>query len=220
MSLATFHARVLQMGMPDVFAKLTDAGRRVFLAIDESVMRIPEQSDMRRASFLEYFAKRWSIREVSVRFQQDSDVLGACIVPKFAQRCGNMLERRGTRSNELVAENAHVGSGDLRGEVNEPPRVSKLLFVLLASTVQIGRTAHAGNSQSPVGDLLLGLFKSRRPKFGARRKVHRSLHSAKFHSGKTVLLGEVENLEPVPGRATERRKTDRQAPARSVQGRW
>src|ERR1700730_17907542 len=137
MSLATFHARVLQMGMPDVFAKLTDADRRVFLAIDESVVRIPEQADVGRASFFEYFAKRWSIREVPVRFEQHSDVLGARIVPKLAERSGNMLDHGGTRSNELVAENAHVGSGELRGEVNEPPRVGKLLFVFLANTVQV-----------------------------------------------------------------------------------
>src|SRR5712671_3388757 len=131
-----------------------------------------------------------------------------------------MLERRGTWSDQLVAENAHIGSAELRGKVNEPPRIGKLLCVLLAGTVQVGRTAHAGNLQASVSDLLLGLFKARRPKFGPRRQVHRSLQSAKLHSGKAVLLGEVENLEPVPGRATERRKTDRQAPARNAQGRW
>ena len=125
MSLPTFLARVLQMGMPDVFAKLTDADRWVFLAIGESVVRISEQSDVRRARRFEYFAKGRSIREVSVRFEQDSDVLGARIVPKFAQRCSNMVERRGTRSDQLVAENAHVGSGEQRGKVNEPPRIGE-----------------------------------------------------------------------------------------------
>src|SRR5713226_6432436 len=89
--------------------------------------------------------------------------------------------------------------------------------MLLASTVQVGRTAHTGNMQTSVGNFLLGLFKARGPKFGARRQVHRSLQSAKLHCGKAILLGEVENLEPLPRRATECRKTDRQAPARSAQ---
>src|SRR5258708_30259794 len=192
------------MVMPNVSPKLNDTDRRVFLTIDVSVVRIPEQSDVRRARRFEYFAKGWSIREGSVRFEQDSDVLGARIVPKFAQRCSNMLERRGTRSDQLVAENAHVGSGEQRGKVNEPPRIGKLLCVLLARSVQVGRTAHAGNLQSSFGDLLLGLFKARRPQSGARRPVHCSLQAAELHCGKAILLGEVENLEPVPGRATKR----------------
>src|SRR6266853_3036508 len=48
-SLAILHARVLQVRVPDISAKLLDCDRGVFFATDVSMVRIPEQSDVRRA---------------------------------------------------------------------------------------------------------------------------------------------------------------------------
>src|SRR6266699_6051418 len=42
---ATLDSRVLQVGMPDVFAESPDGDLRIFLAFAISMMRIPEQRD-------------------------------------------------------------------------------------------------------------------------------------------------------------------------------
>src|SRR2546425_6139517 len=218
---ATLDSRVLQVSVADVFAEPGDADRWIFLAFDISIMCIPEQRDVRRAGLFEDLARRGRIGEVAVRFEQNRDVLWTGILAEFAEAGRNMLERRPARADQLVAENAYIGSADLRGKVNESPRVGKLLLVLpRIDIVQVGRTAHAGDAQPARGNLFLGLLDAGRSKFGTGGQIHGPHEPAKLDGGKAVLLREVENLEPVPGRAAERRKPDRQAFAGSAQVGW
>src|SRR6266566_4550717 len=207
--------------MPDVFAESPDGDLRIFLAFDISIMRIPEQRDVRRAGLFEDLAQRGRIGEVAVRFEQNRDVLWTGILAEFVEAGRNMLERRRARAEQLVAENADVGSANLLGKVNESPRVGKLLFVLpRIDIVQVRRTAHAGDAQPARGNLFLGLLDAGRSKFGTGGQIHGPHEPAKLDGGKTVLLCEVENLEPVPGWAPERRKADRQAFTGSAQVGW
>src|SRR5207249_7661219 len=75
-------------------------------------------------------------------------------------------------------------------------------------------------AQPARGNLFLGLLDAGRSKFGTGGQIHGPHEPAKLDGGKAVLLREVENLEPVPGRAAERRKADRQAFAGSAQVGW
>src|ERR1700682_2037127 len=59
----------------------------------------------------------------------------------------------------------------------------------------------------------------RRAEFRSRRQVHVSLQPAQLDCSKTILLREVENLEPIPGWTTQCRKTDRESCPCCAQGR-
>src|SRR5438094_1453174 len=68
MILSVLRARVLQVRVADVLAKLAYGDGRRFLALGERVVRIPEQGYMRRGGLLEDFSQNRGIRKITVRF--------------------------------------------------------------------------------------------------------------------------------------------------------
>src|SRR5207249_7772060 len=101
-----------------------------------------------------------------------------------------MLDCRGLRSNQLVAENSNVRSAEPQCQVNEAPRIGKLLLVFLAGVVHVGRTAHARNAQPAASDVLLGLFDLPVCKFGPGGQVHLSLSPRRPTAAKTFRSAE------------------------------
>src|SRR5579864_1204033 len=199
------------MRVADVLPELAEGEGRVLFAINERVMRIPEQANMRGSRLFEDIPQNAGIGEIAMRFQDYGHALGGGVVSESPQGSGDVLDSGVSRTDQLVAKHAHVGSAETRGQANETAGIGKLLFVIRARMVHFSGTADARNAQAAFRNFSLRLLDLSICKFGTRGEVHRSLQAAKLDGSETVLLCEVENLEPAPGRAAQRGKANGQA---------
>src|ERR1700746_2979509 len=96
--------------MPNVFSELSNRNLRVFFAFNESVVGVPQQSDMRRSGSLKNSLQHRGGCEIAVRFENDRNVFGSGVASQFSQRAGDVLDGGSLRPGQLVAENADIGS--------------------------------------------------------------------------------------------------------------
>src|SRR6184192_673230 len=170
--LAACKARVFQVRVANVFSELPDGDRGVFLALHESVVRVPQQSDMRRSGSFKNLLQHRGGCEIAVRFKNDRNAFGSGVASQFSQRASDVLDGSCLRPDEFVAENADIGSAKPRSQVNETSRVGKLLLMFGPGVVHVGGAAYARNVKAADGDFFLGLFDLTIRKLGTGRQVH------------------------------------------------
>src|SRR5690348_17404310 len=86
--------------------------------------------------------------EIAVRFENDRNVLGSGVASQFSQRASDVLNGGSLRPDQLVAENADIGSAKPRSQINETSRVGKLLLMFGPSVVHVGGATYTRNPKA------------------------------------------------------------------------
>ena len=154
MDIIAFFARIFEVGVADIFSKLSHREGGVFLPADKSMVRVPKQCHVRRVGLLQDCAQRWRIGKVAVRLDHNRDISWTGVVPKLAQRVCNVLESLVSGTHNFVSENTDIGRAERVGQVDEAASVGHLLRVFLRiGIVHVGGTTDAGNAQAARRDL-------------------------------------------------------------------
>src|SRR5882762_3481036 len=193
------------MRMADVLPKPRHGNLRILLAPYKGIVRVPKQGYLRRVSLLQNIEQRGRTDKIAVGFEQHSNILRAGIVAELTQGFCHSRNDFIRRSHDLVSHDPYVRGSQLRSQVDKPPAVGHLLFVLRrVRIVHVSRGINAGNTQATGGDVFLRLFDAARAKLRTCRQVHVAHQASQFHAGEAMLLGKIEDPVPTPRRTTKR----------------
>ena len=186
--------------------------RRIFLAGDARVVRVPEQRDVRHRRALEDFEQRRRVGEVAVRFDDHADAAAFRMLAERAQPVDHARHRRRLALRPAApCRRRRARSGTLRRLARSMKRRPSS-----SCAARTFGSASCMRDEAPRSEILrlsaarsfMRLIEARADELRPLRQIHLAFDAAQLDRGIAHGRRLLEDARPRPFRAAERREAD------------